>query len=188
MAYEPMAEGPYWARVLDGQCIEVGQKQTPCMTVECEITHRAGNDEWIGLHSPAKRTLRLFLSDAAWPYTEAKLKKLGFNGSFGDPSFAGEAVTEGLELVCKHEHNDGKTYERWELADYGGNGETVQPPDDVLRRLSARWKTSQAASAKPAGRPKTPPKPVPVDDGRPIPPPEYPEGEAPAFEDNDIPF
>lgn len=178
MAYERMAEGSYWARVLSGKCVEIGAKKTPCLAVEFEVTHGTMGDDWQSLPRPAKRTVKMFLSDAAWPYSEKKLAKLGFNGDFVYPAFDVENQ-EGFELICCHDTRDDKTYEKWELAEFQSGSDDVAPPENTLRRLSARWKTGQAASTKPKGRPNSPPT-------APVPKPDFPPGEEPPWEEPPI--
>lgn len=101
-----------------------------------------------------KRTVFLYLSDNAWPYTEEKLRRLGFNGNFETPEF----TTTECELVCKHEEYEGKMKEKWDVA--GGFKPEPAPPD-VAKQFGAKWRaTVGAPPGKPAGKPSAPPPPA----------------------------
>lgn len=98
-----------------------------------------------------KRTVFLYLSDNAWPYTEEKLRRLGFNGNFEAPEFT---ATE-CELACKHEEYEGKMKEKWDVA---GGFKAEPAPPDVAKQFGAKWRASTGAPpAKPAGKPSAPP-------------------------------
>lgn len=148
--------GSYWCRLLGAVVSEIGDKKTPALVMKFDITHRAGSDGmWVDLPQPEQREVRLFLSEAAWPYTEEKLKAFGFSGDFGKPDFDPEWKNAGCELVCKHETSNGKVYEKWDFP--RSAGETAPANPDVVRTLNARWKSQNVASAKPAGAPAPPP-------------------------------
>jgi len=135
-----------------------GQKASPLLRVHIQVNHYAQDEQWIPLDQPEQRELRLFLTDGAWPYTEKKLRALGFNGDFDEPRFAGEAIN----AICKHragkDENAGKTFEDWDLAEWGESRE-AQPPDrETVRLLERKWKTAEATDKKPAGQPAAPPR------------------------------
>ena len=82
------------------------------------------------------RTVFMFTTDAAWPFTEEKLKAIGWDGNPDEMHFTAEAV----ELQCKHETYKEKTREKWDVA--GGKKEWEPAPADVKRSVMARWKAS----------------------------------------------
>jgi len=167
------------------------KKRTELLRVTFRITHESANSAWVQLPKAVERSVRMFMSDGAWPYTQRKLEALGFNGDFMHPDFSDEAKSKGIVLACEHQQSGGKTYENWELADWGGNREPTPPPDESLMRLSAKYKNDLAANTPPAGAPTSPPTPEPVappaasppdDDGPPLP------DESPVPEDDGIPI
>ncbi len=106
----------------------------------------------IGEH---KKKVYLSLTDAAWPYTEPKLVKLGFNGNFADP---GIDTNQPIMLNCKHDNYGGKWREKWDF--YGEERQPAQIARDKAAALAARFKSGAAQQAsKPAGRPTPPPQP-----------------------------
>ena len=115
-------------------------------------TTRGGTPQFavtFALEGGENRTVFMFATDKAWQYTEEKLLALGWNNDPDDMRF----TTESIELSCKHEEYQGKTNEKWDVAN--GKKEWEPAPDDVKRSVMARWKAS-AGKAKP----KTAPKPV----------------------------
>ena len=88
------------------------------------------------------------------PYTEKKLKQLGFGGDFAEPTFSPSASKDGVELSCRHEEYDGRTVERWDLARAGIEYEPAAT--DRLHRLNALWKASSKAAER-SPRPSPPP-------------------------------
>jgi len=119
----------------------VGDKETPCLKIEFNLTEEN-----------AIRTVTLFLSDGAYPYSEEKLKRLGFNGDWEDPKFD---KAEDVVLTCKHETYKDETHERWDLG--GGGAMSVNPAGkDLVKLLKARWKKAGGNSpGKSSGPPKS---------------------------------
>ena len=136
-----LAAGNYHGKVIGATTIEVGANKTPMMEVECSVAHIAGDGAWVALPETGSRKLKLFLSPAAWPYSQKKLTFLGFNGEFEKPQFTGDAVDVGVALTCSHKKSgDGtKTYEEWDLSDWGGGG-AAQASSDTMHLLNAQWK------------------------------------------------
>ena len=147
-----LREGTYTGNIKNGG-MDVASTGTPCMDIVFEITHYAESGEWVGI-DPQDRHLYLYCSDAAWQYTEQKLADLDFNGDFKNPQF----TDTGIILECKHEIYKGQTREKWELPG-SGSRERQAPADDILRRLSARYKSATDNNKKPAGSPSLPPTP-----------------------------
>lgn len=98
----------------------------------------------------------LSMSDAAWPYTEDKLRFLGFNGDFTKPAFSnGNEVP----LNMKIEEHEGKTREKWDIY---APLEVKPASPDKLRVLNARWKSANSTPGKPTGAPTAPPSRPPT--------------------------
>lgn len=124
-------QGYYWAKPLGGM-LTVSKKGAPQFAVECALE---GGSE--------KRTVFLATSDKAWPYTEDKLKRLGWNGNMDNMGFDCERV----ELQCTHEVYEGKPREKWDLAREQSEYQHQTAPDDVKRQVLARWKAGAKAPA-----------------------------------------
>ena len=148
-----LSEGTYTGSIKNAG-MDVASTGMPCMDIMFEITHMAQNGEWVGI-DPQDRHLYLYCSDAAWQYTERKLNDLGFNGDFKNPKL----TNEGVILECKHEIFKSQTREKWELPG-GGNRERQAPADDILRRLSTRYKAATDNNKKPAGSRSLPATPI----------------------------
>lgn len=144
-------EGTYYGYVAGGTTTQASTG-TPQLAVKLSITNIAsqinGEPTWEDLPTPIERTMFLALSEKAWPYSEEKLKRLGFNGDFENPDF----TKEGVQLECKHEEYRGKVTERWNLAGDGPNLE--QAPQDMIRTLNARWRAKAEQNRRPATAPK----------------------------------
>lgn len=82
----------------------------------------------------------LYTSDAAWPHTEKKLAKLGWNGSTQNPEFSS---ADNVELNCKVEPYEGKDREKWDF--FGESRENA--PADKRRVIEARFKSAKKSSA-----------------------------------------
>jgi hypothetical protein len=153
-----MQEGNYFGYVAFAECLQLNNaNKTPYMGVTFNVTHYPGPDgNWEELPQSEQRMVRLFMSDRAWPYTEAKLADMKFDGNFDNPGFGEPFRSEGCELVCKHTEDKGKTYENWDIAGGAGGGEKLD--GEVQRRLAAKWKQGQGS--KPTGRPAAPARPA----------------------------
>jgi len=154
-----LATGSYLARSPEGCMDTRGSNNTPFMVVTLDVCHVAAAGQWQELTTPVQRSLWLATTDAAWPYTEKKLRALGFNGDFRAPEFTipVDNGDEGwVQLICDHETYEGQTREKWGLAKWGDQ-ERTPPADDVMRRLKAKWEQDgQQYSESPAA-------PVPPD-------------------------
>lgn len=158
-----LEEGIYLGYIDTAVTTESGSKKTPAIAITFTVAHRAADGDWQKLPADAKATVWLYLSENAWPYTEGKLKQLGFNGDFADPKFGDHTIADGVQLQCKHEEYEGKTKDKWEL--FGGGGPS-KADQSLTQILSARWK--QNNGSKPAGKPLPPkraaaPSPAPQD-------------------------
>lgn len=154
-----LPENSYWGQLIEVGLDMVGQKQTSAMKLTFDIIHEAnGNADngWSPLSQPARRSIFLWLSEAACEMSNRQLDSIGFNGGFRDPQFDQE-LTDGIELICTHEEYNNKTQERWTLAKWDNDRERTPPDDNTIRTLEARYKTQMSASKKPAGVPPAPP-------------------------------
>lgn len=124
---------------------------------ECVFAEgKSGNVEVVlkfDLGDNAIRTVYLYTTDAAWPYTREKLERLGWNGNTDTPEFS---AGTNIELRCRHDEYQGKTTEKWDIAP----GMKAAAPTDKRKRLEALWRAGGgkvAATAKPpANRPSPP--------------------------------
>ena len=124
----------------------------PQLAVTFDVAHVAENGAWKPMGSAYERTVFMSFSDAAMPYTEDKLQKLGFNGDFDNPAFS----VEGVSLECRHEQYNGRQTEKWDLS--GGTFTPEKADDETIRHLNRLWKARQVGKAKaPAGNPSSPP-------------------------------
>lgn len=127
-------EGKYPAKPLSGRYIESKQKGTPGVEVTFDVMQH-------------KKTVTMYLSDKSEERTMRLLADLGFNGDFENMAFADKEV----ELSCKHEDYNGKTYEKW---NYWGEQQAAPIDISKAKSLTARFK-SVAGPAVP--KPTTPP-------------------------------
>lgn len=172
-----MEQGQYWGVPISG-ITGMSSSSKPQMVVTVKVTHQAdpaSEDGWRTI-GQQERKVYLSFSDAAMPYSNAKLEKLGFNGDYNAPGFS----APGVELRCSHEEYKDKLGEKW---DVWGQMAVEQAPDDVIRQLNAKWRAKHPTKA--AGRPTPPPpkrEPAPVAATE-------PEGaESPSVDKSDIPF
>ena len=151
--------GNYFAFVQKLEMIE-GTK-APALVVDIDVTYKAQDGDWVALpDGPVQRSLYFSFSDAAYEWTEKKLKALGFNGDFKNPRFSDKAMTEGIEVVCDiRPDSKNNARENWDLANWGGQ-ERKTPAQDVRARLQARWATNTEAAKPAAGKPAMPPRPA----------------------------
>lgn len=145
MQSELMDPGVYTGRVLTAK-VTVARTGNPQMEIECQLTNPDGSDTAVGVKA------YLSLTEAARAsFVDAKLAEMGFNGDFEAPEFGKEAY-EQIELTCEHDNYQGKKKEKWSL----GRGGAAPAGRDVLNRLNADWRSKNAPSRPPQGRP-TPP-------------------------------
>lgn len=131
---------------------------TPYIYIEGDITHQANGSEHQPVVSPATRTVKLYVSDAAAPFTFDKLEKLGFNGDLKNPRLSDQNA-EGIWVQCDHETYEEKQKERWNLP--GGAMEHKTPTSDAIRKINAMYAARKGKATAPKSAPKTkPPEPV----------------------------
>ncbi len=124
---------------------QIGEKSTPCLVLDFEVTHQLVRGEWSPLTQVLKKKVKLFLTDATLPFTEKKLERLGFNGDYGNPQFDERRTEDGIDLQAT---DDGK-YENWDLA-----SSKQDMSDKAIDFFNAKWRESHLA-------PATTPAPVP---------------------------
>jgi len=111
-----------------------------------------------------ERTVWLYLSDGAMPYTTEKLEACGFNGDFADPKFDQRLYDEGIQLSSHTEDYDGTPKEKWDIA---RERKPITPAaSDLVKKLSREWKmrngTTSTAGKPPASKPSSPPSAPPA--------------------------
>lgn len=151
MAFAP---GSYFARPIRSVVAELGQDKKPALVITFDIVSVARDGAWAEIPNPEQRDVKMFLTENAWPYTEAKLKSLGFNGDFANPQFSPE-FNDGTELVCTNRPYNGKTFDDFDFP--RGHSEVTPAGNDAVRQLNAKWRTQNAAAPRPAGSPAAPP-------------------------------
>lgn len=156
-----MQPGDYYANVKEA-VTTTAKNGNPQLAVKVEITHIAENGQWVDCIN-AERTIYLSLTDAAWPYTKAKLEVMKFNGDFDNPRFA----SEGFSVVMTTETYEGKVREKWEVV--WGGVEKEKADTDQIRRLNALWRAEMHPETGPKKRPAAPPPPKPAADDSSIP-------------------
>ena len=124
--------GQYWGVLQEWGCNKA-DTGTPFIFLVFEITHYKSGDSW-EVETPANRTIRLFSSSKAWPYTKEKLQNLGFDGD----DFPSELYEQGLRLNCNHETYEGETKERWDIP--GGGGGAPENDPQMADQLKRKWK------------------------------------------------
>lgn len=145
--------GDYFGQLKQWGIDEPKEGKTPSIWLEFNVSHVSAKGAWVET-GEQKRTIYLFISDAAWPYTMEKLNRLGFNGNFGTMDFGDEAKNRGVQLTCRHEEYKGKSREKWDLFYEGGSASYTEASPDTIRRLNAKWKAQSTPA--PASKPKPP--------------------------------
>lgn len=150
-----LSEGTYLGK-LKSAVLGQAKTGTPQMVLVFDIISVARGGQWEAMNQ-VERTAYLACTDGAWQYTEAKLKKLGFDGNFQEPAFNQSVFDAGIALTCTHRpsNRDGKPQENWDIADWGSGRQVQSASADVAMNLSARWRASASAPV-PAGAPPVP--------------------------------
>lgn len=146
MQSDLMQSGVYTGRVLTAKTT-VARSGNPQMEIECQLTNEDGTETSVIVKAYLSLT-----ENARASFVDAKLAEMGFNGDFEQPQFGKEAY-EQIELTCEHDTYQGKTKEKWSL----GRGGAAPAGRDVLNRLNADWRSKNAPSRPPQGRPTPPP-------------------------------
>ena len=123
------------------------QGGTPFLFLEFQISREWDGEKWVG-STGDERTVRMFTSPGAWPYTKEKLQSIGFDGD----DFPDYMYGEGIGLRCEHDQYEGKTHEKWDLA--GGGGFSFENDDQLCQKFKRHWKSehgSKPKQAEPAG-------------------------------------
>lgn len=182
------AQGMYWmsnVRIGLGESDNVNK--TPFVYLKGDITHQDSGGQTQAVLQPAERTVFLYLSDGAMPYTIEKLDKLGFNGDFARPAISQESQS-GIWVECSHDLYKGKTKEQWNLPHEGGSFEPQALTNDAVRALNAKYR--QMKGGKPAAGP---PQRAPTKQAKPAAAPNpapaaQPDGAVPFEHDTNVPF
>ena len=176
-----IAPGEYFGTV---KTIGLAEGRTaPYLFAEVEITHMAVNGGWVPAEA-VTRTLKFSFSEAAYEYTQRKLKFLGFTGNFQNPAFSDEIASNGVHVKCEHQGKDGKVYEQWDLANWG-SVERKAVTQEAVAKLTARWGQDQKTAAPPVGQPAPP---AAASSAPPAPPVPATDPDGPPLSEDDIPF
>lgn len=148
--------GKYKGAVID-QALGKNHKNTPQFVLRVQIKARLvdGNEEIVKVQQD--RSIYMYLSEGAAPYTIEKLQGIGFEGrsirqldlNHEDAhDFRGQII----DLICNHEEDqNGESREKWELQ-WGSGAIEITPLDAAeARKLDALF-------AKSLGGAKAPPK------------------------------
>jgi len=149
--------GSYYMRdVVCGLGEASNARKTPYLYLAGKITHRSEGGQWVPC-GDSERTVYLYLSEGAFPYTVEKLDRLGFNGDFENPSLSG--IADGVGVECVHEDYQGSPHEKWELPSDGAKTrEHATPTSDSVRRLNALYANHKRNDSAP------PPPPLAVEE------------------------
>lgn len=149
--------GMYWMEkpVMGTATTKTGKEY---IFIEGDITFMAGDPENVPVVTVEKRSVDMFLSEKALPFTLKHLERLGFNGDFDRPACSQITQEGGLWVECKtdtYKDSDGKerVKDKFEMP-YQGIQRTPAN-SDVIRKLNALWKQGTKPAAKPAA-PKPP--------------------------------
>lgn len=151
--------GMYLGQLTD---IKIGtsSKGKPVIALHFVIIQEAQGEEVKNIETTFDRTVFYYMSDAAWLFTEEKLRKLEFNGEFTNPRVADKYYDPGAWLICTHDKN----YEKWDIAEVsGGKVELKELDKKQLKLLETKFKQNQKLKAPPSLK-DIPPPPMPTDD------------------------
>ncbi len=137
MEFEP---GDYDADMVDALFLE-SQNGTPYIQTQWHIPKLE-----------VTRSVRTYLSENALPISIKKLKSLGFEGDFENPTFAEHKT----KLILSYEDYKGNSMERWDFANWG---DQAAGKSDA-KRLNAIWKKEGGATPakKAPAKKEEPPK------------------------------
>jgi len=157
-----LSPGKYWMAAPE-YGTGITDKGKPYFYFTGDITYRADDDAWIDLDPPIQRTIWLYLTDKAMPFTADKLDALGFNGDFSSPKF--EQLGDGIVVAYSIDRYQGKQKERWDLAIGNHRGFEHDPIDiQTIRRLNAEYKRQKGTTPDPP-KPQSPAGPSPATEG-----------------------
>ncbi|MCP5087512.1 MAG: hypothetical protein GY952_11995 [Rhodobacteraceae bacterium] len=131
--------------------------KTETLTVTFLVKQQLASSGWVNCE-PFEVHVKIYLSDRMWSsgLAERQLDALRFNGDFDKPEFV--APEDGWwNLVCQHEPFEGRTVEKWTMAEW--EQEAAPRPVSVEKSMAmnARWQSLKGA--RPPGQPQAPPAP-----------------------------
>lgn len=156
-----MSAGTYFGHLV-GNGVSETKNGTPFVWLEYDITYVMNDStgQWEKCDR-CKRSVDLYLSEKAMPFSNDKLNAIGFNGDFGNMQFDPQKTSEGTQLVCKHESGaNGNMYEKWDFPFAGS--ERKPAGTDLIRQLNAKYRQYQ--QPKPPQAKPTPSQPLPAQD------------------------
>lgn len=120
------------------------------LAIELEFSYKMESTGWEQIE-PFRRTLRFFLTNAAWKYTSEKLQAVGFNGDFENPDLSAETKDRGITCDIKTKNG----YDELNLVYEGNRGraERAEVNAEKLMRLTARYRTEAQLQNEPEQAP-----------------------------------
>ena len=108
------------------------------------------SDDDGALSDPVDAAVFLWTTGKAWPYTEEKLEKLGFNGDPENPVFHDVCYELGVTLACKNDTYNGKPQTKWDIH----FGKSAPASADAVAGFKAKWAATHPTALK--SRPQAP--------------------------------
>lgn len=150
--------GRYMARFESGTT-SLSKNGNPQVVIDVTVgfvLDQAAN-QWVEVPGNLRRRIYLSMADAAEQYTVQKLEAMGFTGNFDKVDVSDEFKVNGLEFNCSEEEgNNGRLFERWDLANWGDGNKVEAAPSSITKTLNAKWKQQAARNKAPAGKPAAP--------------------------------
>ena len=142
-------DGNFAGALISARVVEVGDKKTPALEFSLRLVYKknpAGEWEKMEGDHVVNSLSQFFLSDASWPYTEERLKELGFNGDFDNPQFKVFENGKTIELTCQANH---KGYDEFVFTNFesGGGSNNPDASKDTKNKFTQRYKDAMTASA-----------------------------------------
>lgn len=135
-------EGTYACKIVGQGFGESSVKKTPYVWLDFEPA---------GSEFGTRRT-EIYLTDGSMKYALPKLKQAGWTGpklsDLDGPEPKQNLRGNVINLVCKHEHGDEATWEKWEFAQFETEREPVAAPVGLAKRLDALYSKELKAEAK----------------------------------------
>ena len=142
---ELLTDNAVYRGLLTNAVLAAGKDNKPEFHITFSIVAEVTDQGEYPVEPPVERRIYLYFTENAEKYSWAKLDALGFNGDFAAPQFSDHAVQAGVNLNCRHDTYNGKTKDKFDLADFGGGPAPASP--DIIRNMAARWKARSGGKA-----------------------------------------
>lgn len=157
--------GEYCAEIKEAVLSKNANTGSSQFVITLDITHAGVDGKWIDSPNPEEAVMYWYFTERSSADTWKKLAALNFGGDFANPQFN---VPDGFAVKCEHESFNGKTRDKWDLADWGGGGNSAPVDQKTMLDMNARWKAQQLQGTAPPS-PTAPPSGAPTtDDGVPF--------------------